>query len=957
MFPNLLFCGPDVRSHSNLHRSRKSNTNKILSENTGFPARWVGFYLRMDQRAIKLNIFIYTENRRMKPHLFLNNPRGESKVFNVNRKIEEDEERDDISEKPAQAYRPHKDQLAGNLAALLAARQQRRERRTIDIPDHIDYIQINFFPVFNNTQKFRTRDRFFKEFGLTAVSYFNLNQSALLAVSDEEKFDHLIDLVNEFINSADDQHPNGQTYSIVTLIHSLSFLELRNLIENNETGEVILGLVVPDPSIGERYSSIFTMLLELLTENAAEQNAVQYTTDFQTSIEIKNVTHDLLDQIIKNYDIIQSVQSLRTPTIRRNPFNQPELTWDLTIDPPQNRDIIIGVVDNGVRKVQPLENVIVDRKIDVTNRQRPNPLLASHPHGTMVASLAALGTRYFDTAQRRFVSDAMIMPIKILNFGNGNLNIYDIKEAIEKGVKAGVKIFNLSVCGPAKMYNQAHSDYAYLLDKLAYDNDILVFIAAGNLDEVDVIAMQAVVGANPAAHFHTYPNHFYNPGEISNEHVCEATNICMPAESLNNITVGAIADNLVQGAANGLTPFKELPAYYTRKWHLDYTRRVNGRIISRKQTNHSIRKPDIVMAGGDLLVDDARMHVLGLGENANDFYVREAGTSLAAPLAANLGARIFNSYPDLTMQSVKAMIINSADQLLGSDFLDDLVEKVRNDVSREFFGKVFAELDRKEKLTISPYLSSEKLFDRIVGYGTPVDSRALFSDSKRVSIVIQDTIALNTHKVVKLRIPEYLLKYKKAGPLLTLKGTLCYKFHPVPNNQLGYNPVHISFNVYRDIKKNNPAGTATVVADKKNSWYNQFVRGITDDKERYLAKGKALAIKTNPEPWSEDFYPTSSKPFSNTQQFEMLINKAEIKNASNEISIAIRCTHKRDLPKYVEDGLRRISHDFSIVLEISEKGSTELNNYDLYDELVAINDLELHPAAQLDVEGDLDAEA
>ena len=42
----------------------------------------------------------------MKPHLFLNNPRGESKAFNVNRKIEEKEEEEDNPEKPAEAYAP-----------------------------------------------------------------------------------------------------------------------------------------------------------------------------------------------------------------------------------------------------------------------------------------------------------------------------------------------------------------------------------------------------------------------------------------------------------------------------------------------------------------------------------------------------------------------------------------------------------------------------------------------------------------------------------------------------------------------------------------------------------------------------------------------------------------------------------------------------------------------------------
>ncbi|MGN6292458.1 MAG: S8 family serine peptidase [Chitinophagaceae bacterium] len=888
----------------------------------------------------------------MKPHLFLNNPRGERKEFNVNRKIDEEQEKDDHQQKPPEAYRPQKNALLVNLHQFDRDRQLRQERRVLDIPAHIDYIQVNFFPVFSNTEKYKTRDRFLKEFGLTAVSYFNLNQSVLLAISDESKFSGFKALLKEFIESDDSQQPDGKRYNIVTLIESFSFLQLINRMGRNEKGDVILGLIVPDQSIGDRYSTIFTLLLERLTSGAGSDQAIQFSTDFQSSIEIKDISSELLTEILDNYDIIQSVQSLRSPVIRSNAFNQPELTWNLTISPPENRDVIVGILDNGVRRITPLQDIIVDRRIDVTNKQRPNPLLAEHPHGTMVATLAALGKRFFDTTQQDFVADAMIMPLKILTFATGSLNIYGVKEAIESAIKAGVKIFNLSVCGPSKAYNEMQSEYAYLLDKLAYDNDILIFIATGNLAEGDVEAMQKTVPSTSAeTHFHTYPNHFYNPNELSADHACEATNICIPAESLNNISVGAIADNLVESPASGLTPFKELPAYYTRKWHLDYTRKINGRIIARKQTNVRIRKPDIVMAGGDLLSDNARMHVVGLGDNGTDFYLKEAGTSLAAPLAANLAARIVRQYPDLSMQSVKSLIINSAEQLLGSDFLNDLVMKVQNDIATDFFGKPFSGLTRAELLTISPYLSSEKLYDRIVGYGQPVENKALFSDTKRVNIVIQDTITLNSHKVVKLKIPDYLLNYKKNGKLLTIKSTLCYSFPPVHNNQLGYNPLHISFNIFRDIKQNNPGETAKVIADKKDPWYTTFVQGIVDDKKRAEAKNRALAIKTNAEPWSEDFYPTSSKPFSNTQQFAMNISKAEIAKSSNEISIAIRCTHKRELPPYVEASLRRKSHDFSIVVELSEKSSEELSRFDLYNELIAINELDLHPAAQLEIDG------
>lgn len=890
-----------------------------------------------------------------KLHLFLNNPRGESKTFNVGRIIEETDEQ--ITKKSSEAYSFQKKSLNTNLNSFLNSRQERHQRRTLKIPEHIDYVLINFFPVFNNGEPFKTRSKFENEFGLTPVLYYNFNQSILFAISDDTKFKNYTQLLKKFIESSDNIHPNGQPYQILTLIESFAFHDFKNWKHADIFGEVILSLITPSAPIFDSFSLIFTSLLELLNENAGK-NDIPFNTDLQTSIEIQNISVQLLNNILDNFDIIQRVQSLRAPVIRSNVFNQPELTWNLTINPPSDKTIIIGVVDNGVRKITPLENIIVDRRIDITNKNNPNPLSASHPHGTMVSKLAAIGDRFFKSGETEFTADAMIMPIKILDAGSGSLNIYEIKRAIEKGIEAGVRIFNLSVCGPGKLYNEVNSDYAYMLDKLTFENDILIFIATGNLDEEDIQGMQRSITGNREQHFHSYPNHFYNPYELSAEHLCEATNICIPAESMNNISVGAIADNKLAGSNSNLTSLKQLPAYYTRKWHLDYSRKINGRLLAPKQTNHAIRKPDIVMPGGDLLSEQSRMQVIGFGENGNDFYLREAGTSLATPLGSNLAARILARYPDLTMQSVKALIINSSTQPFeNAEFLDSLIDKIKNQTAQEYFDKPFERLSKKERKDINSHLTSQKLYDGLVGYGLPDIRRALFSDSKRVTAVIQDTIALNTHKVVQLVVPKYLLQYSKTGPLLHFKATLCYKFRPVPNNQLAYNPLHISFNIFRDIERNNPLKTANIISNKKHSWYNQFIVGIKEEKAKSKAKNKALAIKTNPKSWSEDFFPTSSKPYSNTQQFHIIMNREEIKKASNQISIAVRCTHKRELPSYFEEELKKRTHDFSIVVEIAEKENEELSEFDLYDELKLKNNLDIHPVAELDIEGDLEAES
>src|SRR5690606_435453 len=230
------------------------------------------------------------------------------------------------------------------------------------------------------------------------------------------------------------------------------------------------------------------------------------------------------------------------------------------------------------------------------------------------------------------------------------------------------------------MYNESPSVLAYQLDRLAYELDILIFIATGNLDERDIQNMQSPEhGSHP---FHQYPNHFYDPDTQTDCHNCEASNICVPAESLNNVTVGAIADNLRTDGTTHLTLFKELPAFYTRKNHYDYSKSVNGTTIKQSQTNRNISKPDIVMPGGDRLNPAAGRQVFGFGDNGNDFYTFDSGTSLATPLAANLAAKILNRYPELDVQTVKALIINSAKQPLNDSFLEELEMKIKNQRSR-----------------------------------------------------------------------------------------------------------------------------------------------------------------------------------------------------------------------------------------------------------------------------------
>jgi len=208
--------------------------------------------------------------------------------------------------------------------------------------------------------------------------------------------------------------------------------------------------------------------------------------------------------------------------------------------------------------------------------------------------------------------------------------------------------------------------------------------------------------------------------------------------------------------------------------------------------------------------------------------------------------------------------------------------------------------------------------------------------------------------VINLNLPEYLLQYSRPSYILHLKVTLCYKFPPVWNNQLGYNPLHISFNFVRSMQKDNPVETARIVSDRDHAFNRQLVEEAESPEAAAKAKKEALGIKTSLGPWSEDFFPPATKPFANTQQLELNINTDELRKVDGQISLVVRCTIKKEVEREVLDALLQSPPAFSIALNVSEKDNAELTAHDLYDELVLVNQLEV--VAELEAEGDAELE-
>lgn len=107
-----------------------------------------------------------------------------------------------------------------------------------------------------------------------------------------------------------------------------------------------------------------------------------------------------------------------------------------------------------------------------------------------------------------------------------------------------------------------------------------------------------------------------------------------------------------------------------------------------------------------------------------------------------------------------------------------------------------------------------------------------------------------------------------------------------------------------------------------------------------------LRIKSKMSSWSEDFGYINRQLFSNTQKMDLIINKEELLNINNEFAVVIRCLGKDN---YTDE---RIENPYSLVISIEEFENSDLDGYNLYEELSAINEVE--NITELDTELDIE---
>ncbi|MDZ4759432.1 MAG: hypothetical protein SGJ10_15005 [Bacteroidota bacterium] len=86
----------------------------------------------------------------------------------------------------------------------------------------------------------------------------------------------------------------------------------------------------------------------------------------------------------------------------------------------------------------------------------------------------------------------------------------------------------------------------------------------------------------------------------------------------------------------------------------------------------------------------------------------------------------------------------------------------------------------------------------IIGHGIPDDKSCLYSSENSATIILEDDIHPDNIQSYPIQIPKYLIDIDQTSSLLKVKATLCFKFEPLKHHYLAYNPLHISFGVFRN---------------------------------------------------------------------------------------------------------------------------------------------------------------
>ena len=792
----------------------------------------------------------------------------------------------DEIEKKEKDYTTKRKDFIRSRDSFFAQRLLRNSTRNnnLAVPANIEYIEIHFHNTFDSSI-FETKYRI--NFGLSATAYWDFNSIGLFAVVDVALFNSFIQEIEKFIST--EYHIGKVSYnSDIKYIKEFYFHSTNKIIKYSKLNPQIIVNIIDNI---ELFNDFILPIEVFLLDYLKKKNITSFYNKEYNKLEIFNIDEDCINEIANNFDIIQSINSYAAGVVRPSLLNLAEKSFGFVITNENENLPIIGIIDTGISNQTPLSKLILNesREFDLTNT---SPFTDVLDHGTAVAALATLGDRLFPSHIGSFEADAKLLSIKILDKKKDFIPEAEVVRLIkEANTKYGVQIFTLTIAyTEPKKYNETISEYAYALDVLSYELNILIFIAIGNSTNLNNYDGKKFVNVS-------YPDHFDT----------EESNLFIPAESMNNITIGAASGNFENNRQVSFSPDSIFPAIYTRTHNINWSHST----LNWTKINKSLFKPDLCHYAGDY--DDKLDHEPAglkiMSSQPGIFFNKNVGTSYAVPLAANLAAKLLRKYPTLSsnMQTIKALLLNGS----FSEKIDENFSALKNISLKSIYGN-----------------------------GIPNTEAVLQSDENKVTFILQDTITPQKLKSYILKLPQYLLNVERENGVLQVEATLCFNFKPTKNNQLAYCPIHITFGIFRNL----PLEEFELEKDgslKLNHKGKPIPLGINSNKSSNYVFAES---------WAQDYY-YKAKILSNAQKVVFNISKKVLIAENCTLKIAVNAVLHKLISPTIKESFN-VDYPFSIVFSIKENPVRKVNKNMLYDELVGLNNAE--PISI--IESDLEAE-
>ncbi|WP_148041719.1 hypothetical protein [Epilithonimonas hominis] len=197
------------------------------------------------------------------------------------------------------------------------------------------------------------------------------------------------------------------------------------------------------------------------------------------------------------------------------------------------------------------------------------------------------------------------------------------------------------------------------------------------------------------------------------------------------------------------------------------------------------------------------------------------------------------------------------------------------------------------------------------GHGVVNELRSLYSDENSATLILEDVISHGKIKIYPINFPDYLISEelgKKSG-ILKITATLCFKFLPIKNNQLSYNPIHMAFSIFKN-------QTAEDIMKPDNILRSKLRNNLS---------------------WSENGrFVSKPLPYSNSQKISLSVNVTDLKKEESTFKLAIHAKLSEQIVGSLPENYPA-EFPFSLVLTIEE--TIKDNKGKLYDEIQLINDV------------------